>query len=659
MTRLGIFGHEGWLRAARKLGLDHEALPVPKPGPGDSHITARATAGAGTVDRLRRRPVDLLLDADGDGFQYLAGLGRMGGDQPVEAAPESRQALEVRVLHHVVGAPLVSWFARPIRISRGGGGDSFEPAAVALDSWLKLCGDRGHVHELQQMGAANVLHMPAAAVDWEGPRGQLDPRRVEKAVAFVGPAGAQVADGATRRADRAAGLLAWGDGRGEPTSAFYDTYCSLLQLGAAPRLGAGAAGDEGALQSYLAAQRVFLGARAISRRDRFVAFLARQAGDLLRVYGDGWTEAYGISSAGATSDAPARDGALQHLIHLDLPEADCEHGISPRAFEVAAAGGFLLSYFRPELAELFEIGRECDVFRNEAELLEKVRYYVAHPQRAAEIAQAGQRRTLRDHLYSHRLAAILKLIRLPESPRAPIDAGEVFFSLGRWIDECRAALPEADVILDCGAFVGTTARMLREAWPTAQIICFEPVRTVHEQLAAAAPRIGVSAVRSAVADFDGEADINLAVSDQSASLLTPLEDGNPLLAYQRVIGRERVPVCTLDAWCAAQGIEPRRVSLVKLSVQGAELAALRGARGVLRHARAVFVQTAFSATYENMPTLAEIDAFLASCGLERRALYPTATPAQRGEALYVRAAAPADVAPVEAAPSVTPELAIA
>jgi spore maturation protein CgeB len=58
----------------------------------------------------------------------------------------------------------------------------------------------------------------------------------------------------------------------------------------------------------------------------------------------------------------------------------------------------------------FEIGKECDTFRSTDELLEKIRYYLQHVDLRQRIAQAGQRRTLRDHLYRNRLGDLLTIM---------------------------------------------------------------------------------------------------------------------------------------------------------------------------------------------------------------------------------------------------------
>ena len=65
----------------------------------------------------------------------------------------------------------------------------------------------------------------------------------------------------------------------------------------------------------------------------------------------------------------------------------------------------------PDLTHCFVVGEECDVFRNETDLLEKVAFYLDHPEKRREIAMAGQRRTLSEHLYSHRLVTLVEMLR--------------------------------------------------------------------------------------------------------------------------------------------------------------------------------------------------------------------------------------------------------
>lgn len=88
-------------------------------------------------------------------------------------------------------------------------------------------------------------------------------------------------------------------------------------------------------------------------------------------------------------DDPRRPGATQ---------------VKLRDFEVPACGGFYLVEQAPDYDELFAIGREVETWRTPGELIEKIRYYLAHEDERAAIAAAGQRRALGEHLWTHRFS---------------------------------------------------------------------------------------------------------------------------------------------------------------------------------------------------------------------------------------------------------------
>jgi spore maturation protein CgeB len=83
--------------------------------------------------------------------------------------------------------------------------------------------------------------------------------------------------------------------------------------------------------------------------------------------------------------------------------------INCRAFEVAGCGGFQLMSYTPAVAEHFEIGKEVEVFHSRKALIEKIDYYLARPEKRAEIAAAGQRRAYAEHTYRQRLATLIDI----------------------------------------------------------------------------------------------------------------------------------------------------------------------------------------------------------------------------------------------------------
>ncbi len=75
-----------------------------------------------------------------------------------------------------------------------------------------------------------------------------------------------------------------------------------------------------------------------------------------------------------------------------------------RDFEVPACGGFYLVEHAPDYADFFVPGREVETWRTVGELIEKIHYYLSHESERAAIAAAGQRRALRQHLWTHRFS---------------------------------------------------------------------------------------------------------------------------------------------------------------------------------------------------------------------------------------------------------------
>jgi spore maturation protein CgeB len=84
--------------------------------------------------------------------------------------------------------------------------------------------------------------------------------------------------------------------------------------------------------------------------------------------------------------------------------------INPRTFELAATGAFQLVDERTLLPEVFEIGSEVITFKDQRELEDKIKYYLARPEERNAVTQKAQARALRDHTYEARLKQMLKVI---------------------------------------------------------------------------------------------------------------------------------------------------------------------------------------------------------------------------------------------------------
>lgn len=72
-------------------------------------------------------------------------------------------------------------------------------------------------------------------------------------------------------------------------------------------------------------------------------------------------------------------------------------------FEATGCGALLITDYKSNLHELFEIDKEIVTYRTPQEMVEKIQYYLSHEDERKKIALAGQARTLRDHTYKKRM----------------------------------------------------------------------------------------------------------------------------------------------------------------------------------------------------------------------------------------------------------------
>ena len=83
--------------------------------------------------------------------------------------------------------------------------------------------------------------------------------------------------------------------------------------------------------------------------------------------------------------------------------ANNNYAANMRLYEATGSGALLITDYRDNLHEIFEIGKEVVAYRSIDEAVELVKYYLAHPAEAEAIAAAGQKRTLETHSYKIRM----------------------------------------------------------------------------------------------------------------------------------------------------------------------------------------------------------------------------------------------------------------
>jgi spore maturation protein CgeB len=81
-----------------------------------------------------------------------------------------------------------------------------------------------------------------------------------------------------------------------------------------------------------------------------------------------------------------------------------------RDFEAPMCRACYLTGHSDEIGEFYEPGKEILTYRDSAELVDKSRYYLNHPDEAERIREAGYRRALRDHTWVERFKQLFAAI---------------------------------------------------------------------------------------------------------------------------------------------------------------------------------------------------------------------------------------------------------
>ena len=97
----------------------------------------------------------------------------------------------------------------------------------------------------------------------------------------------------------------------------------------------------------------------------------------------------------------------RHLVALNLhtPIAGTGAG-NMRMFEATGVGSCLLTDYKDENIDLFEPDKEIIVYKSFDEMCDKAKWLLNNPAKAKEIANAGQKRTLKTHSYKQKAEQI-------------------------------------------------------------------------------------------------------------------------------------------------------------------------------------------------------------------------------------------------------------
>jgi len=93
--------------------------------------------------------------------------------------------------------------------------------------------------------------------------------------------------------------------------------------------------------------------------------------------------------------------------------------VTMRVFEGTACGTLVITdSVANGLSDLFEIGNELVTYADEADLVNKIAYYIEQTDERERIARAGHKRALAQHTYAHRMQTMLGVLATPSFKRS-------------------------------------------------------------------------------------------------------------------------------------------------------------------------------------------------------------------------------------------------
>ena len=150
----------------------------------------------------------------------------------------------------------------------------------------------------------------------------------------------------------------------------------------------------------------------------------------IRVVGGGWTRfargtaleraVVGHALSGDYFAAEVARAKINLAFHMGRDQATgFADLVSTRTFEIPACGGFMLHVDNDEVRSLFDVPGEIDTFADPAELVRKIRYWLAHPAEREAVAARGHARAVPAYSYVERGKALAQLVeqRLAEFAR--------------------------------------------------------------------------------------------------------------------------------------------------------------------------------------------------------------------------------------------------
>jgi len=193
--------------------------------------------------------------------------------------------------------------------------------------------------------------------------------------------------------------------------------------------------------------------------------------------------------------------------------------------------------------------------------------------------------------------------------------------------------PGPATIFEIGACEGEDTVKYAQAFAKARFWLFEPLPSNFEKLPELLlrhPKINARAFCLALSDCNGTATFHVSsaaqdrdsgrpaekcIGNKSSSLLFPQNVKPKPLQWLEFSEKIDVETLTLDSFCKTSRVQ--QIDFIHMDVQGAEMKVLVGAKDMLAHVRAIWMEVAFEQTYQDQPLEPETTRWMADHGFRK------------------------------------------
>lgn len=148
------------------------------------------------------------------------------------------------------------------------------------------------------------------------------------------------------------------------------------------------------------------------RKDRYLTAEALCKNFNTRLYGRNWTK-FSAQSMGPVRGDDWFKAAYSAKILVNFPRTMKGYtNIKVGILEATATGKLVFTEYFDEMKQLFEYDHEIIGYSSKEDLMEKIRYYLQHPEEAEVIGQNAKQRCLRDHTWEQRFNRLFRELGL-------------------------------------------------------------------------------------------------------------------------------------------------------------------------------------------------------------------------------------------------------